>query len=98
MRPDAQESLGANAMTTTTEIQKQNELLARKINEEALRNPQSPYAGKFVGIANGQVIVVTDDLDELDQRLSEAETDPERTFWIEAGRDYSKVEYIWRLH
>ena len=83
-------------MTTTAEIQKQNEELAEKINEEALRDPHSPYAGKFVGIANGKVVVVTDDLDELDRHLDEAEPDSERTIWIEASRDYSRTEYIWR--
>ncbi len=65
-----------------------NSRLARKINEEARRDPKSPYAGKFVGIANGKVVVVTDDLDDLARRLEEIEPDPMRTFCVEASADY----------
>lgn len=84
-------------MSTAASVQELNRELARRINEEALSNPQSPYANKFVGIANGKVVVVTDDLDELGQRLEEAEPDPTRTFSIEASRDYTVVEEIWRV-
>jgi hypothetical protein len=77
-------------------VQERNRELARTINEEALRNPQSPYAGKFVGIANGQV-VVADDLDEMARRLRQIEPDPRLTFCLEAGRDYHEVEAIWTL-
>jgi hypothetical protein len=34
--------------------------LADRINAEAKRDPHSPYAGKFVGIANGRVVAVAD--------------------------------------
>lgn len=72
-----------------------NEELARKINEEARSNPQSPYAHQFVGIANGQVVVVADDLDEMSRRLRQIEPDPQKCFWVEASRDYDEVEEIW---
>jgi hypothetical protein len=85
------------AMTTTAEIQKQNEELARKINEEALRDPHSPYAGKWVGIANGQVVVIADTRGDMVKQLRQAEPDAQKTFWVEASRDYSKVIYIWGL-
>ena len=78
-------------------VQQLNRELARKINDEALRNPQSPYAHKYVGLANGQVVVVADDLDELDRLLDQAEPDPTKSFCIEASRDYSQAEYIWSL-
>jgi hypothetical protein len=93
-------------MSGLSAAQKLNRELARKINEEALRNPQSPYANKFVGIANGRVVVVADSLDEMGRvlrqielacRLRQAEPDPAKTFWVEASRDYDKVEYIWSL-
>lgn len=74
-----------------------NEDLARKINEETRRNPQSPYAGNFVGIANGQVVVVADNPDELARRLRQIEPDPTKTFAIEASRDYDKVVEIWEI-
>lgn len=74
-----------------------NRALATKINEETLRNPQSPYANKCIGIANGKVVVVEDDFDEMIRRLRQIEPDPSKTFGVEASYDYSKVHEIWRL-
>ncbi len=85
-------------MSNASTVQDLNRELARRINEEARRNPQSPYAHKFVGIAHGQVVVVADNLDEMVRRLRQVEPDPSKTFWVEASRDYSVVEEIWRLH
>jgi hypothetical protein len=85
-------------MSSSTEVQKRNRALAQQINEEARANPQSPYAGKLVGIANGQVVVVADDWDELALRLSQIEPDPRKTYCLEASRDYDAVEMIWRVH
>jgi len=76
-------------------IQEENRKLAQEINEEALRNPDSPYAGKFVGIIRGKVAVVADTLGELGRTLQQMSADRNETFAIEAGRDYSKVHYIW---
>ena len=81
-------------MTTANSVQDLNRELARRINAEARSNPQSPYANKFVGIANGKVVVVTDDLDDLARRLRQAEPDPAETFGIEASRDYGEVQEI----
>lgn len=72
-----------------------NEDLARRINQEARANPQSPYAGKFVAIANGQVVFVTDDLDELGRRLEQLAFSPGEVLCVEASHDYDKVQYIW---
>jgi hypothetical protein len=82
-------------MPSVREIQQLNSELAKQINQEARANPQSPYAGKFVGIGNGQVVVVADDLGDLDRRLRQIEPDPRKTFCLEASADYDKVEYIW---
>jgi hypothetical protein len=68
-----------------------NRKLAEKINAETRANPQSPYANKFVGIANGQVVVVADTRDEMSRRLREIEPDPSKCFCVEASRDYSEV-------
>ena len=84
-------------MSSSSTIQERNRQLANAINRETLANPNSPYAGKFVGIANGQVVAVTDDLDELVRALRRIEPDPEKMFWIEAGRDYSEPQDIWSL-
>ncbi len=82
-------------MTSLEEVQKLNRELAERINEEALQDPSSPYAGKFVGIVNGQVVLVTDDPDTLYYRLREIEPDQRRAFWVDAGHDPNKIEYIW---
>ena len=74
-----------------------NRELAGRINEEARSNPQSQYANKFVGIANGQVAVVADSLDEVSRHLRQSEPDPRKCFIVEASRDYSVVEEIWGL-
>ena len=75
--------------------QDRNRELGRRINEEALSDPNSPYAGKFVGIVAGRVAVVADDLDQLGQALDEMSADPAETFCLEAGRDYSRVHEVW---
>ncbi len=74
-----------------------NRALAEQINEEARGNPQSPYANKFVGIANGKVVVVSDTLDDTVERLRQIEPNPAKTFCLEASLDYSIVHDIWRL-
>lgn len=74
-----------------------NREFADKLAEEGRNNPESPYAGKFVGIANGNVVAVADDWDELDRRLRQIEPDPSKTIGVEVGRDYTAVEEIWAL-
>ena len=64
-------------MFSSATVQDRNRELARQVNDEARRNPNSPYAGKFVGIANGQVVVVGDNLDEVIRGLRQVEPDPQ---------------------
>ena len=94
---DGQPRMEEQAMSASKTVREINEELARKINDEARSNPQSPYAHKFVGLANGQVVVVADDLDEIGRRLEEIEPDPQKCFVIEASRDYDEVVEIWGL-
>jgi len=84
-------------MSILADVQARNRELARQINEEARRNPHSPYAGKFAGIANGQIVVVADDLEEMARRLEKIEPDPAKCFSVEASRDYDEVVEIWSL-
>jgi hypothetical protein len=76
-------------------IFERNRELAEKINKEVKENPQHPYAGKFVGIANGQVVAVADTFEDAFKLLSNAEPDNSRTYLLEVGEDYTKVDYIW---
>lgn len=71
-----------------------NEELARRINLEARANPQSPYAGKFIGIANGQIVVVADSLSSLGRQMDQLPYEPGETYCVEASRDYDKVHVL----
>jgi hypothetical protein len=84
-------------MLTLTEERKQNEALASQINLSSRMNPQSPYAGKYVGILGGQVVAVMDTLDEVVEALAKMEPNPNQGLIIEASADYDKIEYIWRF-
>lgn len=84
-------------MSVADPVKDLNRELARQINQDARNNPHSPYANKFVGIANGQVVAVADDLDEMTRQLRQAEADPRKCFWVEASRDYDEVHEIWGL-
>ena len=85
-------------MSSVQTVPDANRDLARRVNDEARSNPQSPYANKFVGIANGQVVVVADDLDAMVRRLRQIEPDPTKTYCVEASRDYSGIHEIWETH
>lgn len=80
---------------SVAEIRELNTALVEKINREALGDPKSPYAGKWVGVANGKVVAVADTLNDAALELRRIEPDPARTRLIEASRDYSVVEYVW---
>jgi len=82
-------------MSILKSVQELNRELAHRLADEGRTNPQSPYAGKFVGIANGKVVAVADDWDELARQLRNAEPDPSKTFGVEVGRDYQVVHEIW---
>jgi hypothetical protein len=85
-------------MVQGNSIASANERLARQINREARKDPQSPYAGKMVGIANGQVVVVADSWREVAARLRQVEPDPTKCYCFDASADYDRVEEIWRVH
>ncbi len=82
-------------MSQPDPILEQNRALAERINREARQNAESQYAGKFVGIAQGQVAVVADTLREALQGLRQVEPDPAKCCCIEASYDYDQVHEIW---
>lgn len=82
-------------MAQAESILERNQKLAERINQEAKQNPDSPYAGKFVGIVDGQVMVVAETLRETVQRLRQVESDPARCCCIEASYDYDQIHDIW---
>lgn len=78
-------------------IQQLNLELADRLIAEAKLDPQSPYMGKFVGIANGHIVVVADELDEVVRRLDQVEPEASKTFCLEVGPDYDKIVEIWEI-
>ena len=81
-------------MSTLADIQTLNSDLAEQVQREARTDPKSRYSGKFVGIANGKVVLVCDDIDEVDRGLDEIEPDPRRVFIVDTSLDPNHVEYI----
>lgn len=84
-------------MIQINDVAAANEQLVREIKKQARLDPQSPYAGKLVGIANGQVVVVADTWREAIERLRQVEPDPTRCRCIDVNADFSRVEEIWRI-
>jgi hypothetical protein len=68
-----------------------NEEVARRINTETRADPSSPYANKYVGLVNGEVVIVTEDLNALDRRLRELDPGNNGSFGFEASRDPDEV-------
>jgi hypothetical protein len=87
-------------MSDPKTVQDLNEELARKIHEEAQRNPQSPYANKCVAVLDGQDVVAADDWDELDRLLREIKADPEKCLYarIDPNAHFGAENEIWELH
>ena len=81
----------------TSPILESNRELARQIDEEIRANPQHPYVGKVVGIANGKVVAVAGSLNEIGRLLEQIEPDNTRTYVLEPGVDYSQVEHVWEM-
>ena len=76
-------------------IQDRNRKLATNINAEARRDPASRYRGKYVGIANGQVVSIDADPEIVLTRLEQIELDSEKCLCFEADLDYDQVQEIW---
>ena len=81
-------------MSDLATVVKENQELAERINRETLADPKSPYAGKYIGIANGKVAVIADSLTEVVERLEQIEPHRGRAMTLEASCDYNKVQYI----
>ncbi len=75
-------------------IMKLNHELASQIDSEVRENPQHPYKEKFVGIVNGNVVTVADTPDEVCASLQNIEPDNMKTYVLETGLDYSRIEYV----
>lgn len=82
-------------MAAQLKITPADDELAKAINRDARSNPDSPYAGKYVGILDGKVVVVCDDLKSVVDALCEIDRDPTRGLFLEASADYETSHEIW---
>lgn len=76
-------------MTPTKSIAEINRELGEWVLEDAKRNPQA-YAGRFVGIANGKVVIATNDLNEFARKLREVDPNTANLYGVDIAYDYSK--------
>ena len=63
-----------------------NKEVAERISREVRADPSSPYAGKVVGLANGQVVLVGDDRETTLRRVREIEPNVWRGCCFEPSR------------
>ncbi|HEX5269719.1 MAG TPA: DUF5678 domain-containing protein [Gemmataceae bacterium] len=70
-------------MDDRQDIITRNRELLWQLNEELLRDPNHPYTGKWIGIANGQIVCVGDTREEVKKRLDDIEPDSFRRFCVE---------------
>jgi hypothetical protein len=83
-------------MAAQLKITPADDELAKAINRDARSNPDSPYAGKYVGILDGKVVVVCDDLNSAVETLREMEPDRLKGLIVEASADYDTPVEIWQ--
>lgn len=79
----------------TNQAQQQNWEVAREVSRQTRANPDSPYAGKFLGVAERQIVVVADSWNELHDRLDELGYDRGQRVGIEASADYDRPVMLW---
>lgn len=84
-------------MSTSDVNLDENTRLARAINQEARRNPDSPYAGKYVGIVHGQIAAASEDVEEVLAVLDRIAANRQEGLVIEASADYEGPHEIWSL-
>ena len=68
-----------------------NRRLALKIKREGKEDPKSPYAKRYVGIANGKVVVIAKTLDEMSKTLRKIEPDVSKCLGVDLVGDYDQV-------
>jgi hypothetical protein len=81
-----------SVMATALEVNRQ---IAEKLYAEARQDPTSLFSGKKVGLANGKVVAVADDWNDVVRVLEQVEPDASRTYCIDMAQDYATTQYIW---
>jgi hypothetical protein len=69
--------------------------LARSISREARADPASPYAHKYVGILDGEVVVIADSAAEGLRQLRQMAPKRDRGLLIDTSVDYDAEHEVW---
>jgi hypothetical protein len=80
-------------MYAVKSIEELNRELGDQVLEDAKRNPRK-YAGRYVGLANGNLVGAADTLKDIVARLMEVEPVPANCYILDLHYDYSKPYYI----
>lgn len=80
--------------TAKEEQQRLNAELGMQINRETRANPGSPYAGKYVVIADCEIVAVVDSLDAVTAHIKNAGLKLGESFFVEASADYETPMWI----
>ncbi len=65
-----------------------------RLNRETRANPNSPYSGKYVVIANSEIVTVGDSLDEITDNLEALGLNPREAFYVQASANYDEPMWI----
>ena len=83
------------AKPVTREEQRQLDAeFGMRLNRETRANPNSPYAGKYVVIADGEIVTVGDSLDEITDNLEAMGRNPSESFYVQASANYDEPMWI----
>jgi hypothetical protein len=69
--------------------------LARRVSREARADPTSPYARKYVGILDGNVVVIADSPGEALRELRKLAPDRGKGLLVDTSVDYDALHEIW---
>jgi len=86
---------GSSEMLETEREQARDWEVAKRISREARSHPDSPYAGKYVGILDGEIVTVNATLEEAIEAMAAIDPDPDRGTIVEASADYDVTHYVW---
>lgn len=75
--------------------QQKNWEFARQLSREARANPDSPYAGKFVGVSGQQVVALADTPEALDGALAALNCNRDDCMVIDTNYDHDRTMMVW---
>jgi hypothetical protein len=78
-------------------VSQQDLELARSVSREARADPNSPYAGKYIGILDGEVVVIADSPEDGLRELRKFGADPNEGLLVDTSVDHDVLHEIWGM-